>query len=564
MVVVLGINDGHNAGAALVRDGAVVAAVQEERLNNTKNYSGVPKRAIHEVYRIAKVHPHDTDVIAMVSLNRTYAPLKEMPFRVKAFLRLSPFIHSHAFVRWYVAFLHRFRPMREVHDELQRLGILDKELVFVDHQSCHAACAHHSMPARKKNLVLTSDGAGDGLSSTVSVGDGSDIRRIASSTYYDSLGNVLYSEVTGYLGLKRWEHEYKVMGMAPYGKAEHCIEKMRKVIRINPRRPLEFQNTIGAVDQYVERKFMRLFLGERFDNLSAACQQHFEDLMEQWVRNAIRKTGIHDVVGAGGLFLNVKANKVIREMEEVDSTFFYPAADDGGTPVGAALKAYNDHCRRRGIKPRQVEIGPVYYGQEYDNDAVKETLKRTGWLKKAQYIDDIDGHVGDLLAKGHIVARCTGRVEWGPRALGNRSILADARDLKKIRDINFAIKKRDFWMPFAVSILDERKGRYLVGPKKSPYMIEAFDTTDARDEILAGTHPFDLTARPQTVEKAWSPGYHRILTAFEDQTGVGGLLNTSFNLHGSPLVGSPEVALKTMQDSGLTLLAMGNWLVTKK
>lgn len=561
MVIILGINDGHNAGAALVKDGEVIAAVQEERLCNVKNFSGVPELAIKEVFKIAKIHPHDINVIAMVSLNRVYAPLKEMPLKVKLFLKLSPLLHGHSFSSFYVKILHKFRPMQKLNKIFSGLGIDNKEIVFIEHHEAHAACAFYSTN-HKKALVFTSDGAGDGLSSTVNIGLNNKIKRIACSTYYDSLSNVLYSEITRYLGMKPWQHEWKVMGMAPYGKAEYCIDQVRKIIRINPKKPLEFQNTIGACGVYIQKKLVKMLAGQRFDNISAACQLYFDELMEKWVRYAIKKTGIHDVVFAGGAALNVKANKIIREMPEVDSAFFYPASDDGGTPVGAALEAYNKYCEANGIKPVRKEIKDVYYGMEYSNDYVKDLLRKRGWLKKASFIDNIDEEVGDLLAKGKIIARCTGRVEFGPRALGNRSILADPRDLKVIGKVNFAIKKRDFWMPFATSILEKRMKDYLVNAKFAPYMIEAFDTTDKRDDIIAGTHPFDKTARPQIVNE-WSLGYKKIIETFEAKTGIGAVLNTSFNLHGSPLIGTPDVALSTLEKSGLKYLVMGNYLIKK-
>jgi carbamoyltransferase len=167
-----------------------------------------------------------------------------------------------------------------------------------------------------------------------------------------------------------------------------------------------------------------------------------------------------------------------------------------------------------------------------------------------------------LLAKGEIVARCSGRVEWGPRALGNRSILGDPRDLRVIGKVNFAIKKRDFWMPFAASILEKRMDDYLVDAKFAPYMIEAFDTTEKVDDIIAGTHPKDKTARPQIVNE-WNPGYKKIIETFEAKTGVGSVLNTSFNVHGYPLIGTPDVAIDTLKNSGLKWLALGNYLVKK-
>jgi carbamoyltransferase len=561
-VTTLGINDGHNAGAALVRDGQVVAAIQEERLVNIKNYSGVPHKSIAEVFRIAKTHPHDVDAVAIVSLNRVYAPLAEMPWKVRLFEKASPLVHSHAWARFYVRMLHKRRRMDELRRALADNGLQGKELMFVEHHRAHAATAFYPRPWDDKTLVLTADGAGDGLSSTVNVGEGNYIERIASSTYYDSLGNSFYSEITSYLGMKRWEHEYKVMGLAPYGKAAYCLDGMRALIRIHPSRPLEFQNTSGKCGTQVQKVLRRTLTGQRFDNVAAACQKHFEDLMVQWVRNAIGDTGLRKVACAGGLFLNVKANKLIRELDEVEETFFYPACDDGGTPVGAALDAYHRFCERDGRKPERHVLGPIYYGTEFGDEDLVKALKANGWWDRAERIDDLDAHVGELVARGKIVAKFDGGTEWGPRALGNRSILADPRDLRVVKRINAAIKQRDFWMPFAPSILEERIGEYLVDPRPARYMIEAFDTKEQAGELAAALHPQDGSVRPQTVN-SWNAGYHTSLEAFEEATGVGGLLNTSLNIHGYPIVGTPEIALWTLENSQLDALALGDYLVAK-
>jgi carbamoyltransferase len=353
------------------------------------------------------------------------------------------------------------------------------------------------------------------------------------------------------------------MGMAPYGIPDYCLDKIQKIVRVHPDKPLEFENTIGAYLEYVQKKLTKLLAEQRFDNISAATQQHYENIVTQWVQNAIDVSGIHKLACSGGMFLNVKANKLIREMESVDDVFFYPAASDEGIPVGAALEAYYRFCEREGIKAQKEVLGPIYYGMEYTNNEIESVLKNTGWMEKAQFYDDIDHEVGERVAKGAIVARFNGKVEWGPRGLGNRSILADPRDLRVIRKINFAIKHRDFWMPFAASILDERKSDYLINARESPYMIEAFDTTSSAEEILAGLHPKDMTCRPQTVN-FWNPGYYNVIKTFENITGVGGLLNTSFNLHGYPLVGTPEIAIHTLQNSDLHTLAIGNWIVEKR
>ncbi|MBA7494023.1 Decarbamoylnovobiocin carbamoyltransferase [subsurface metagenome] len=561
-VVVLGIHDGHNAGAALIKNGSILAAISEERLNNIKNYSGPPLLSIKKVFQIAQIEPSETGIIALSGLLRTHAPLKEKPFHVKLYERLTPYVHSHVFCHMLVGVLHRFRKMDELNGLFQEMGISDREIFFVEHHLAHAACAYYQRPWEDKTLVLTLDGAGDCLSSTVNIGEGFKIERIASSTHYDSISNNLYSEITGYLGLKRWEHEYKVMGLAPYGRPRYCIEEMRKLIRINPKKPLEFQNTSGAYLSQIQPLLRKKLAEHRFDNIAAGCQTYFEELVLQWVRNCVKETGIKKLTCAGGSFLNVKANKIVREMEEVEDVFFYPAADDGGTPVGAALEAYYRVCEREGIKPERHELADLYYGAEYDDEYIRYVLQKTGWLAKASHIQDIEGEVANLIAQGKIIARFSGRDEWGPRALGNRSILADPRALGVVRKLNFAIKHRDFWMPFAPSVLEERASDYLVDFRPARYMIEAFDTTEKADEIAAGLHPQDGTARPQTLNE-WNLSYRKILEEFQRITGVGGVLNTSFNLHGHPIVGTPELALQTLDQSALDGLAIGNWLVRR-
>ncbi len=561
-VVVLGIHDGHNAGAALLKNGFVMAALNEERLNNVKNYSGPPLESIKKVFQIANIEPQELDIIAIVGLLRTHAPLRERPFHTRLYERLTPYVHGHTFCHMLVRALHKFRKMDELINFFKEIAIDGREIFFVEHHLSHAACAYYQRPWEDKTLVLTLDGAGDCLSSTVSIGEGFGIKSIASSTHYDSPSNNLYSEITGYLGLKRWEHEYKVMGLAPYGRPEYCIEEMRKMVRINPKRLLEFQNTSGAYLSQTQSLLRRKLAEQRFDNIAAACQMYFEELITKWVRNSIKETGIQKLACAGGSFLNVKANKVIREMEEVKDVFFYPAADDGGAAVGAALEAYYRFCEREGIEPQRCELTDIYYGAEYDDDYIKFILQNTGWSTKAIYIRDIEDEIATLMAEGRVIARFSGRDEWGPRALGNRSIMADPRDPLIIRKINFAIKHRDFWMPFAPSILEEQTERYLIDARPARYMIEAFDTRDRADEIIAGLHPYDKTARPQTVN-AWNPSYRKILERFQHITGVPGILNTSFNLHGYPVVGTPEIALWTLEQSGLDGLAIGNWLVLK-
>ena len=576
-IIVLGINDGHDAGAALIKNGEVIAAVQEERLNNIKHFTGAPEKSVHEVFSIARVHPSEVNLIALVSYDPPGTENLES-LKTKILIKLSPLLHSDSYVKLYANHKKKHRKFELLKKIFEKLGLANTETTIIEHQTAHAAAAYRSSPwgyngKNKYNggddniLILTADGSGDGLSSTVNIGrKGGKIDRLEFSSYYDSVGNAFYTEITRFLGLKPWEHEYKVMGLAPYGKADYCIDKMQQIIRINPNNPLRFQNTMGRVGSNLQPKLRKLLINQRFDNIAAAAQQHFENLMKSWVSNAIRATGATKVACAGGLFLNVKANKLLREMDDVEQIFFYPAPDDEGSPVGAALQGYYEYCIRDGISAEHVPIARTYYGPSFSNDQIKEILLKnnnhTGkW--KYDFYDDIDGTAGELLGKDKIIARCTGGAEWGPRALGNRSIIANPQGLEMIHKINFAIKQRDFWMPFAPSLLDERKDDYIVDPEFAPYMIMTFDSSKEAEEISATVHPYDRTCRPQTLTNEWNPNYHKIIKTFESITGIGAVLNTSFNLHGYPMVGTPEIALWTFQKSKLDHLVIGNYLISR-
>lgn len=560
-VIILGIHDGHNSGAALIKDGQVLAAINEERLNNVKNYSGAPVLAIKKVFEIAGIRYFDVDLIAIASFLRLDDPVKVEGNKLHFLAEyISPFIHQKPVIKASVAILHKFRKIKDIQNCLAEMGIGDKKIVFFEHHLVHAACAYYQRPWDGKTLILTLDGMGDGLSASVSIGSNFNIKKVAETSFYDSLGNNLYSEITAFLGMKRWEHEYKIMGLAPYGKPDEAIGILRKVIRVNPKKPLEFENISGYYLKKMQVFYQKALAGHRFDNIASATQKLFEELVIQWVKNAVKETKLHKIVCAGGSFLNVKLNKLIRELDEVEDVFFYPAAEDGGSAVGVAMEGYYRFCEKNNILPKKVNIADIYYGRSYTESEVVDfiRLKKMGRLARKVSPKEI----AKLLTKGKIIARFAGRDEWGPRALGNRSIMADPRNMGVVRKINFAIKQRDFWMPFAPAVLEEDQGRYFKKSVFAPYMIEAFDTKPAAEEIIAGLHPYDLTARPQIVN-GWNPSWQAIISEFKKLTGVGGILNTSFNLHGFPLVGSLEEALRTFKNSGLDALLLENWLIEK-
>ena len=567
---VLGIHYGHDAGVAIVQNGKVIAAINEERIRNKKHYNGIPEFGLSEIFKISKIHPSEIDAISIVGISDV-SKLSESsahPIYAHLYYTWNPITINPKTAPAFTSHNYRFRDIDEIKIILTKIGVPIKEILFVEHHLGHAAGAYYlsHWNADEKVLIFTADAAGDGLSSTVSIGHNGQIERLkdSESTYYHSLGYSFYGEITNYLGMVEGDHEYKVMGLAPYGKSSYCFDKIKKMIDIDSSNPLKFKNNMNSFKPSLGIELRKILSGQRFDNVAAAAQEWLEILKEKWIKNAIEETGIHKIACAGGNFLNVKANQKLLALEEVDDAFFCPAAGDEGLAVGAALVGYYEMSIMSGRKPENVPLKDAYFGSSFSNEEIEESLKKHHLLDKAEYIDDIDVAVGELLAKdSNIVARFSGQMEWGPRGLGNRSIIANPSDHAVVRKINHAIKMRDFWMPFGPSILESRMQDYVVNPINAPYMILAFDTTEKRNEMTAAIHPYDLTCRPQTVSSDYNPGYEKVLKSFENKTGIGAVLNTSFNLHGNPIVWSPEIAIDTFNNSELDAIALGNYLLKK-
>ncbi|MCK5617360.1 hypothetical protein KAR91_86650, partial [Candidatus Pacearchaeota archaeon] len=281
-----------------------------------------------------------------------------------------------------------------------------------------------------------------------------------------------------------------------------------------------------------------------------------------------QQTGIKRIMLSGGVFMNVKANLKIMEIPEVSDIFVFPSCGDESNAIGGAYYGYKNLCEAKGQELKIHPIENIYWGMEFTDDEIEEYLRTNGLYEKYTITkcDDISTEVAKLLAQDEIVARVSGRMEWGARALGNRSLLANPAKYNTIRVINEKIKNRDFWMPFTPSILKERGDDYLINEKnvEAPYMSIAFRSTElARKELLAAIHPYDFTIRPQLLEQDWNPSYYKIIKEFEKITGIGGILNTSLNLHGEPIVCTPADAIHTLEDSGLKYLALGSFLITK-
>jgi carbamoyltransferase len=569
-VNVLGIHCGHDSGAAIIQNGKIIAAINEERILNVKHYLGTPTKSIEEVFKISKIDPSQIDLISITGIAEVSKPSNSdlMPIFAQLYFTWNPISMNPNSAPSFMHYNQRFRNIDEIKNILSKIKVPIKEIMFVEHHLAHAATAYYLSPWNldEEILVFTADAAGDGLSSTVSVAHKGQINRIknSESTYYNSLGYSFYGEITNYLGMKEGDHEYKVMGLAPYGKSEYCYNKIKQIIDIDESNPLRFKNKMNTFKPLFQVKLHNLLAGQRFDNIAAATQEWFENLVTRWIKNAIKQTGIHKIACSGGSFLNVKANQKILSLPEVDDVFFCPAAGDDGLAVGAALIGYFEMTIMSGRKPEKTPLQSIYFGTAFSNDEISETLKKHDLLKNSQYFDNIDEEVGELLSKNDtIVARFSDKMEWGPRGLGNRSILANPSNPMITRKINHAIKMRDFWMPFGPSILTSRMPEYVKDSRNSPYMILAFDTTEKRNDLIAAIHPFDFTCRPQSVDSDHNPNYEKLIKSFESKTGIGAVLNTSFNLHGFPIVYDPETAISTFMNSKLDALSIGNYLLKK-
>lgn len=583
---ILSIQTGHNATVGLMRDGEITALLSQEKIDNVKNSATFPQEAILEVLRECGLTAGEVDEVVIASqmifpqhcadprLRADVSDHLRPPSAIRLAKRLEkklvgvllPGMFRYARVRRHGKL--REEALVHLRYRLRELGLGDKPVHFVDHHLCHARGSYHALEREigREALVFTLDGMGDGLCATVTrVGANGEWQRIAETPLNASLGSI-YSETTRFLGMKVMEHEYKVMGLSAYCKGYHLDTYKRvfeSVIDIDPSNPLTFKASLDTSDFY--NYLVNHAVGERFDNIAGALQHLVEERVTRWIANAVNATGIRRIFTGGGVFMNVKLNKRIQEMGEIEQAWFLPSCGDESNPLGAAYA-------------RAVELGvPVkpltnlYLGISYQHEELVAFVKNNGLTDRYAVSEpqDIEESIAELLASGAVVARFSGRCEWGARSLGNRAILAHPSHLESFFTVNDLIKARDFWMPFAPTVLDVWASRYLedYDPErvKAPHMITAFRATPLGvHHLRAAMHQGDFTIRPQVLERDVNPGYYRLLEGFERRTGVGGLMNTSFNLHGYPLVATPEQALMTLENSGLQHLALGGVLISKR
>lgn len=534
---ILGISGGTSAGnqdgaAALLVDGALVAAAEEERFTGIKFANGLlPKQAIRYCLRQAGLKIEDLDAVAFPGA--TYIGIRDT---LRRFFEYN-FGHAPA-------------------------------IELVDHHLAHAACAYFAS-GWDEALVLTADFSGDGKSTTVSAARHGNIALLLEKRKPDSLG-VFYSAVTQYLGFLKDSDEYKVMGMAAYGRPRFDLDHVLEVTSDGYRLHEEFLQGVVAgrpAPTKQERLFdafplppaARLPLGliesEHFD-VAASAQQQLERAVLRLVEHYGRTQRLTRVCLAGGVALNCLMNQKIREHAAVEAVYVPPVASDAGLSLGAAYLSAHAHGNR------PAPLAHAYWGPAYGDAEIQVVLDRA----QAEYRSTADpaGVAAELLSQGKVIGWFQGRMEFGPRALGNRSILADPRVANMQDIINHKVKFREEFRPIAPSVLHEVGGDWFRDYRDSPYMTQTFAVTPAAKERIPAVVHADGTARLQSVHRATNPLYAELIVRFAAKSGVPLVVNTSLNAYNDPLACEPHQALRTYFATGMDALVIGNFVLQKR
>ena len=575
----------HDSAACLLRDGDIVAAAQEERFTRKKGDASFPKNAIRFCCESAGIVPsdlawvgfYDKPILKFERILETY--LGVVPKGFRSFLKAGPL--------WVKEKLHMEKHIRK---ELLYRG----EILYAEHHESHAASAFFPSPF-KEAAILTMDGVGEWTTSSIGVGRNNDVRLIKELHWPDSLG-LLYSAFTYYTGFKINSGEYKVMGLAPYGKPKYVDLIYRELIDLREDGSFtlnqRYFNYLSGLTM-TNGAFAGLFgpprqpeskITQREMDLARSIQDVCEEVMLRMARSAHQETGLENLCLAGGVALNCVGNGRILREGPFKNIWIQPAAGDAGGSLGVAQLIWYQHLQ----KPRTVEANcdamrGAYLGPKFSTEQVEEYLESRGAVYQKLDRDELIERVASILADEKVVGWFNGRMEFGPRALGSRSIIGDARSSTMQAQMNLKIKFRESFRPFAPSVLRERVSDYFELDCDSPYMLLVAPVREdrrivmtedqkklwgidklnvPRSDVPAITH-IDYSARVQTVSRETSPDYYDMIKAFERRTGYGVIVNTSFNVRGEPIVCSPEDAYRCFMRTHMDYLALGNILLDK-
>ncbi len=554
-MITIGINylggPGHDSAVAIAVDGKLKFAIAEERLTRLKQDASFPIKAIQACLGFQGITIQEVDqmVFGWPELKQHFAT--SLSLSLKGALKESIPVHA----------LNYYRSLnsRNVKRFIEAYGLRPKKIVHIDH---HLAHAYSVLPylEHTRSLIFVVDGRGIKESTSVYLKKGLDLELIKRINFPNSLG-LYYAEMTSMCGFRKYSDEWKVMGLAPFGKKtfdlEHLISSANGNHMVNHKQLLNVEKLILNGKTIVRPNTDEAAIHDTdLKDLAHSAQFHYEQTILNFIKFYTEKYNIKSIGMAGGVGLNCKANGYVMRELELEEFFIQPAATDDGTAIGAALYPFSK------TGTLQKATFDPYLGNMYTNEEIKMVLDK--YHLTYNYIENVEADAAKELAEEKLIGWFQGRDEFGPRALGNRSILSDPRTAEMKEKVNEVVKYRENWRPFAPSMLEENAEEILQNIKSSPYMILTDYAKDTyADKIPAVVH-VDGTLRPQTVSKDTNPRYWNLINEFKKITGVPVVMNTSFNLKGEPNVSHPTDAVRTFFTSGLDILYLGNYKVSKK
>jgi carbamoyltransferase len=545
----------HDSSACVVRDGELVFAVAEERLSRLKHDARFPELAIQACLDFAGITSVQVDEVCFgwQKVGALYRHDLKLYATGRWPLNYLNFLNSSRY------FLSQWHQQSGANPFQRTFGPTKGRTRFVDHHFAHALSAY-AYSGFDDSAVVVMDGRGAWEGTSIWHGHGGRPDHVLTINYPDSIG-LFYSEFTGYLGFVRNSDEWKVMGLAPYGKPGVDLSKFIDVGAVPPR--VHFRQLVtnkpfaNIVPLLGPPRLPESEISDHHKDIAFAVQDACEHAMMSIAKLALQKTGSRNLCLAGGVALNSKANGKIAAAGLVERFFVQPAASDDGVALGAALAPYLDSNGKLPNKPMRHG----YWGPSFNDAAIESTLN----TYKIRYtkVSDPASAAAQLLSNGKILGWFQGRMEFGPRALGSRSIIADPRDPEMNTKVNNAVKFREWWRPFAPSFKKEAAPEYLESAYDSPFMILTAQVRPEKRRVIPSVTHVDGSARPQTVEREINPLYYRLIDEFGKLTGVPVIMNTSFNLRGEAIVHTPTDAIRTFFSSGMDALVIGNCLVQK-
>ncbi len=560
-MLTLGIADNHDAGAALANEQGLIAAVGQERIDRIKNSGAFPWGAIDAVLDIADVREADIERIVVGSSFTPSFLLRLLPgfhkSKKEGSSQFSPSLNGYIV---YQSILQKaglagaeVAACRAVlRHRLKARHFAEAELILMDHHTAHAESAYRTQ-GQDRVLVFTLDAMGDGTSVTVSQGGGGSLERVFSQSGFAGI-NTYYSRVTEWLGYTPNRHEGKITGLAAAAPPPPAlVEHFSKILHV---KDMGFNRLPYWKNQSKDDSFYRELNNFSSAEVAAALQKNLENAVTAFIDGWVKRLGVRNIAVAGGIFANVKLNQRIAELESVQSLWVTPHMGDGGLPTGAALF---------GAKAPPANTKTRLLGHSYSSSDIARAIGRAK-LSKTQP-RNIEKTIAKYLAKGKVVAHFDGKMEWGPRALGARSVMFRPDDPSVNDWLNKRLGRTEF-MPFAPMVLAEDAPDLFIGLEKAAesakFMTVCFDCTDKMKDLCPGVVHTDGTARPQIIHESENPRIHKIISEFKALTGLPAIVNTSFNIHEEPIVCSPSDATRAFCHGKLDILAIGDWIVSAK